>query len=78
MKLHLQVAGDQVGLVDSAGACPANVEFLQRHDVRRVLGDQPGDTLGRHPTVHADAAMDVIGYDPKPPSAGIPATDQRR
>ncbi len=66
---HGQFAGDGVGLVDPAGARAQHVHLLQADDVGFELGDHRGDAADIEPAIHADAAMHVVGQDPRHGSA---------
>src|SRR5687768_9092489 len=61
MRIHPEMLGNQVGLVDAAGTHAADIEFLKRDDMRVGRGDDFGDACGVGPAVPSAAAMDIIG-----------------
>ena len=58
--------GDRGSLILAARAQPTMVEFLQSHEIGRLLCDNPRDAAWRDASIHANAAMDVIAHDPQP------------
>jgi hypothetical protein len=65
MRIHPEVPGDGVGLVDTAGARSADVEFLQRDHVRLGGGDDGSDPFGIGAAIAAAATMNIVGQDPE-------------
>src|SRR5690606_31345638 len=73
MGLHAQMRGDEVGLVDAAGAGPADIDLLKRGDVGLATGDDLRDAGRIAPPVRAAAGVDVVGQYPDVPQrrAGV-------
>lgn len=63
---HVEMRGDHMGLVYSAGAGAADVDFLQCDDVGLAFGDDGGDARGIEPAVGAEAAVNVVGEETYP------------
>ncbi|MNL64038.1 hypothetical protein D3C87_1882140 [compost metagenome] len=61
MMLHLEGFGDRVGLIDTAGSSPSDIEFLQADDIRLRRGDYFGNALRRKPAIGADTTVHIIG-----------------
>ena len=61
----MRLAGLHTFVVDGARAGPADVEFLQGHDVGFVLSDHRRHTGDVEPAIDADAPVDVPGHDPR-------------
>ena len=77
MEIHLEVASDEVRLVDMVGTGAADIQFLQRHDVRPAARDHLGDAGGRQPPIGAATAVDVVGQNAKHEGAGLGAGRRR-
>jgi hypothetical protein len=60
---HPEALGDLVRLVHVAGAGAADVQLLQRHDVRLQGRQHVGDPRDVEPAIVPDAAMHIVGQD---------------
>ena len=63
MIVHLQTLGYDLGLINSTRPAFAHIHLLQGHDIRMVLGDDPGNTLRRHHSIHTQTAVDIVRHD---------------
>ena len=61
MRLHPEMVGDDIGLVDAARPYPADIKLLQGDDIGGAGSDDLGDACRIMPAVGAPAAVDVVG-----------------
>jgi hypothetical protein len=74
MEGHAKPTRDRVGLIDPAATPPADVEFLQSHDVRTRPGDHVSDAGDVEAPIDAQAPVHVIGEyadDQRPSKRGV-------
>lgn len=68
LRLHLQMRGNHVRLVNSAAARAADIHFLQGDNIRPAFVDDGSSTDGVELAVGAEATVHVIGEEAYPPS----------
>lgn len=70
VKIHIELAGDELGLVDPSRPRQADVEFLQRHDIGMHSRYYFCYSHRQALPVVTDAAMDVVRHDRKSDRTG--------
>jgi hypothetical protein len=61
--VHRQLVGEPGRLIHKARLRAADIDFLQRDDIGVAGGDDSSDARRGESTVHADAAVNVVGHD---------------
>jgi len=60
MMIHLQILGNDPGLINTPCPAFAHIHLLQGHDIRMMPTNNPGNAFRRHHPIHAETTMDIV------------------